>query len=194
MPERGQHCSEETRRRISETKISRRPTHCKRGHEFTPETTQPDKGDGRRRCKVCANIRSGELARQLRRTNPDRVHNKEFLDKHGITLEQRARLIEKQGNVCAACGTSIPGGKFNSWQLDHDHKCCPERITCGQCVRGLLCGVCNQRLGYLEATLVEALVTPFPQLIGKPEPWTGRAMRYLKKYATTTQETQCINA
>ncbi len=157
MGVRGQRLSEKTRKRISDTKRAKRPTHCKRGHEFTPDNTMPDKGDGRRRCKACANILAGEFQRRLRQTDPNRVHNKELHDKHGITLERKAQLIEDQGNKCAACGTSIPGGKFNSWQLDHDHSCCPRGRSCERCRRGFLCAPCNLALGCVKDSIEHLL-------------------------------------
>lgn len=56
-------------------------------------------------------------------------------------------LLESQGGKCAICGTQ-PGKKH--FDIDHNHACCPGGGSCGECVRGLLCGGCNKRLGVLE--------------------------------------------
>ena len=47
-------------------------THCKRGHEFTPENTiaQPS---GRRRCRTCRNAGALERARRIRGGDPTRA-------------------------------------------------------------------------------------------------------------------------
>ena len=66
-----------------------------------------------------------------------------------ITKEEYDALFQNQGHQCAnpACGRSQPGGKGNQWHVDHDHRCCPGKTSCGKCVRGLLCGTCNIGLG-----------------------------------------------
>lgn len=69
----------------------------------------------------------------------------------------RYRLTDKdlyymwlfQGGRCDICKSVITIDKCH---VDHDTTCCSKAITrtqrsCGNCVRGLLCGSCNQGLG-----------------------------------------------
>lgn len=35
--------------------------------------------------------------------------------------------------------------------VDHDHSCCPTKSTsCGKCIRGMICAVCNTGLGFFR--------------------------------------------
>ncbi len=43
-------------------------THCKRGHEYTPENSRYR--DGRKSCKVCANARRRDLRRKAAQNRP----------------------------------------------------------------------------------------------------------------------------
>ncbi len=54
-----------------------------------------------------------------------------------ISLSEWQALLAAQGDKCAACGTSEPGGR--GWQTDHCH-------TEGR-VRGILCMWCNTGIG-----------------------------------------------
>jgi hypothetical protein len=53
-------------------------------------------------------------------------------------------LYQYQKGVCAICGEASSKGPL---EVDHDHRCCPGKRTCGQCVRGLLCSACNRGIG-----------------------------------------------
>lgn len=79
-----------------------------------------------------------------RAEHPDRARVS-TLQRYGLDLEQFAALLASQGDGCAICGRVDPGGA--NWHVDHDHACCPPRRSCGECVRGILCGPCNRGLG-----------------------------------------------
>lgn len=64
--------------------------------------------------------------------------------KYGLTRGEVNAKAEAQGG-CAACGAQTPGD--GRWHVDHDHRCCPGKFTCGKCVRGILCRGCNLALG-----------------------------------------------
>lgn len=63
--------------------------------------------------------------------------------KYHLTKEQLNSLSSK----CEVCGSQ------DNLNIDHDHKCCPSKITCGKCVRGVLCNNCNTALGLLRDDL-----------------------------------------
>lgn len=67
------------------------------------------------------------------------------LAKFNLTEDQYQRILYGQGGVCAICRRSYP-----TYSIDHDHKCCSAKgVSCGRCVRGLLCVSCNMGIGSL---------------------------------------------
>lgn len=44
--------------------------------------------------------------------------------------------------VCDLCQSAS-----SELQIDHDHSCCPDVRSCGNCIRGVLCPPCNLGLG-----------------------------------------------
>jgi len=105
-------------------------THCPKGHEYTPENTYTR--EGRRSCRECA------------RQNM-RVQN---VKRYGITPAQLAEMLDDQSGCCAACGRAFGEG-VGVHHVDHDHACCAGNWSCGNCIRGLLCGSCNKAVGLL---------------------------------------------
>lgn len=83
---------------------------------------------------------------EWRANNPDSVRNSYLKYTYGITLDEYARLLEFQNGRCAICEGSSPGGRKETFGVDHDHNCCPGRRSCGRCIRGLLCVNCNNRI------------------------------------------------
>lgn len=105
----------------------------KSSKDFGVDSGTPD--GLRNRCKNCEKVTYTEKGRGLVR--------------RGITLAQYNLLFEAQGGVCAICKNPPKDNK--RLHVDHDHSCCPGRITgCGKCVRGLLCFSCNAGIGALK--------------------------------------------
>lgn len=76
--------------------------------------------------------------------------------RHGLTASKYEDLIEAQGFRCDICKLEFK----STPNVDHDHKCCPGWKSCGECVRGLLCKLCNAALGAFQddlTTLKEAI-------------------------------------
>lgn len=69
-------------------------------------------------------------------------------ERYGITAEQYLALFELQNGECAICLRPVAPFTRNA-HVDHDHSCCTGKniITCGKCIRGILCGPCNAGLG-----------------------------------------------
>jgi hypothetical protein len=59
-----------------------------------------------------------------------------------MTEQDWDQMLAQQDGRCAICRTTRPGGRGESWHIDHDG------VT-GQ-VRGLLCGACNTGIGLLK--------------------------------------------
>lgn len=70
---------------------------------------------------------------------------------YGLTPDEYDRLYAHQGRRCAICRRAT-GAVTRKGQrrlaVDHDHTCCPGPTSCGRCVRGLLCGPCNDVLAH----------------------------------------------
>jgi hypothetical protein len=75
----------------------------------------------------------------------NRVHKLKHFYK--MSVDDYEALLSDQGGRCAICGTDDPGRNRVSFCVDHDHACCPGNVSCGKCIRGLLCDSCNRMLG-----------------------------------------------
>ena len=74
---------------------------------------------------------------------------------YSITAAEYAAILAAQGGACFVCRRK-PGAKRLA--VDHDHSCCPGPVSCGRCVRGLLCRSCNRDvLGHLKDSVAALL-------------------------------------
>ena len=81
-------------------------------------------------------------ARTRRNIDNGSIRNRELQRKYGIDLETYQKMVERQGDACAICGTTDKGiarGRIRYWSVDHDH------VT-GE-IRKLLCQKRNALLG-----------------------------------------------
>lgn len=133
---------------------------CKTSRDLADFSRQSRRPDGLHVwCKGCCRdynreylTRPDARSRRLewRRENDtyDRAARTKYL--YGISAERYAGLLQSQGGGCAICRDPQPGGRWNTWHVDHDHGHCPGKRACETCVRGLLCSRCNLALGHLR--------------------------------------------
>jgi hypothetical protein len=68
---------------------------------------------------------------------------------YSLTPEQYDALYAFQGGRCAVCRRGKGTGR-KRLAVDHDHACCVGPTSCGKCVRGLVCGPCNDVLSHFR--------------------------------------------
>lgn len=86
---------------------------------------------------------------------------------YSISYGEYRDLIDAQQGGCEICRR--PATEFSkAMAIDHDHRCCPGKKSCGKCIRGILCTNCNAAIG----------------LIGDSAEAAVRAVNYLVRYST----------
>jgi hypothetical protein len=75
---------------------------------------------------------------------------RELWSRYRLTLGQYNDMLAEQGNKCACCERVFGESRELRPCVDHDHQCCSGPVSCGQCVRALLCCWCNRIIGIIE--------------------------------------------
>lgn len=102
--------------------------------------------DGKRQpsCKFCQRSRWAKESRGRNRSDY-------FIKlRYNLSLPEWDAIFDAQDGKCAICGTTEPGGRHNTFHVDHNHSCCDGPQSCGECVRGLLCSRCNLAISKLD--------------------------------------------
>jgi hypothetical protein len=168
-------------------------THCVRGHHKTPENMYPSG-----QCKLCGRARDKERQAEVvarivanQKKDPEK-HAKAVRDwaksqtgrisvratkakqLYGLSPERYHNMLLDQEGKCKICKIEMTAEshKKNSIAVDHDHMCCSGARTCGKCVRGMLCSMCNFMLGTANDD---------PEVLAK-------AIQYLKEAQCQTQQ------
>jgi hypothetical protein len=101
-----------------------------------PEDAKENKKKYREANKEKLNAAQRERAKNNRKTEGWK-QNKHLKARYGITLEERNKMLEEQGGVCAICDEPM-----KKICVDHNH-------TTGK-IRELLCGACNTAFGFFK--------------------------------------------
>lgn len=113
-----------------------------------------------KRCKPCAKIIDRARRQRKLEVNPklekQKTWERNLWQKFKMTPQEWQNMYDEQDGLCYICGEEESlvvkngGTEIRRLAVDHDRKCCPGDITCGQCIRYLLCYICNTFIGRLE--------------------------------------------
>lgn len=127
---------------------------CRRCFETKPNQDFPaakaNKDGLHSYCRKCHNAYMRERYASKPRTDEQRANARVYARtyRYGIKPEDYSRLLEEQDHSCAVCKEQFTDALKPN--VDHDHRCCPGVVTCGRCVRGLLCSPCTAFAGMIE--------------------------------------------
>lgn len=135
------------------------------------------RGRDPRTCPDCWK-QSREGRRSPRKVPTETMYAWRIRRQYGLTVEQRQLMADRQGHACYLCGTPETSRRLH---IDHDHSCCATSgMSCGKCVRGLICRPCNQALGFVGDDL-ETLQRMVAYLKAGGAPYTPNRSRVKKR-------------
>jgi hypothetical protein len=92
--------------------------------------------------------RALRTAAAYREANREKIRLRKRNIAYGLKPGEYDEMLAAQGGRCRGCREE------KRLFVDHDHACCPDSPTCGQCNRGLLCEQCNWVLGFAKDSAV----------------------------------------
>ena len=100
---------------------------------------------GVKRCRSCWT----KFNISKRKTDAQYTRRAKIKLKYKLTLDDYDNMLKAQDYKCAICNIHYSEFK-QALCIDHNRTCCPTDITCGNCIRGLLCSQCNIGIGGLR--------------------------------------------
>lgn len=94
------------------------------------------------RCATCHRERRTQASLTRRLTYVAKQYN--LSPEQYQALREPLRRNSKGQYICPLCDRN------QARCVDHDHACCAGKISCGKCVRGLICSPCNKFLGHVR--------------------------------------------
>lgn len=95
-------------------------------------------------CRInpdCAREAENRRQKDYYKRNPTAKRAQAVRRIYNLPWDKYEEMLAAQGGRCAICQR-----KSKRFHVDHDHACCPGKVSCGKCVRGLLCLMCNRVL------------------------------------------------
>lgn len=132
--------------------------HYKRYMKYGDPAVVVQDGTTHEQCLVCGNDNphnrrkycSPECGKAAQRAQIDRWNEDHPEERKAATKRSGIRRRRTRHNLpvdfdipkaCDICGVET------EVHVDHDHRCCPGKYSCGKCVGGFLCNNCNNGLG-----------------------------------------------
>jgi len=106
----------------------------------------------RRDCKECVRKRSYQNGERLRASaeHREKLWARKIRREFGLTQEEYERMLKVQAGVCILCGKDGVETGRKRLAIDHCHAT--------GLIRGLLCGLCNRQLGWVEGIGLSRIV------------------------------------
>lgn len=125
---------------------------CKSAVDKKWRTASPERVlEGNKRAKAWREANPERYKEQIKKWKKENPDKKWLLDKRSqlwthyrLTIEQYQKMFDSQDGKCYICKEE------KKLVVDHDHNCCDGKLSCGKCVRALICHNCNTLVGFLE--------------------------------------------